>query len=81
MVDALLEEYDFMQMTKDDVIGLLGENYTRHNSESQSWSVEHSAFFEIYIIEYHTGGGLLSDELLSFTFDENGDFLRYYFTN
>ena len=57
MIDDLLKKYDFLTMTKDDVINLLGNKRLYVGQE---------------ILRYETGGGFLSDEVLQFVFDQNG---------
>ena len=57
MIDDLLKSYDFLSMTKDDVINLLG---------NQRLSVGNDTLI------YETGGGYLHDQLLAFIFDKTG---------
>jgi len=57
MLDDLLEKYDFIGMSKDEVLELLGTNGVLIGEES---------------LGYETGGGYFSDEILSFSIDENG---------
>lgn len=56
MIDDLLKSYDFLSMTKDDVINLLGNKRLYVGQK---------------VLRYETGGGLLRDEVLQFTFDQN----------
>ncbi len=55
MIEDLLKSYDFLTMTKDDVINLLG---------NQRLSVEKDTLI------YETGGGYWHDQLLIFIFDK-----------
>lgn len=57
MIDDLLKSYDFLTMTKDDVINLLGKKRLYVGQD---------------LLRYETGGGFLSDEVLQFVFDQNG---------
>ena len=57
MVKDLLHKYDFLSMTKDEVIDLLGTNLLEIGSET---------------LGYETGGGFLEDQMLIFIFDESG---------
>jgi len=57
MVNDLLENYDLVGMTKDEVIELLGEKRLTINE---------------YGLIYETSGGFLKDERLFLSVDENG---------
>lgn len=66
MIESLLEQYNFVGMSKDDVITILGEEglYIGKNS-----------------LRYETGGGYFHDEILSFSIDEKGQIISYGITN
>jgi len=66
MVDDLLANYDFSNMSKKDVINLLGEK---------------SLDSEGNIMRYETKGGFFEDEVLQFIFDENGKFVSLGIAN
>lgn len=57
MVNDLLKDYQFLTMTKDDVIKLLGENDLTIGNET---------------LRYEINGGYLRDEVLVFIFDDQG---------
>ena len=56
MIDELLLRYDFIGMSKSEVINLLGENGLTVDSKT---------------LRYETHGGILSDEILMFIIDKN----------
>ena len=66
MVQDLLEKYDFLSMTKDEVIELLGENNLQSSNDT---------------LRYGTGGGFGGDEILQFRIDENGRVFRVGIVN
>jgi len=66
MVDDLLEDYDFIGMTKDEVIELLGEKRLVIGERT---------------LRYETSGGLLGDLILHFSFDENDTITDVGFAN
>lgn len=57
MANDLLARYDFLSMTKDEVIELLGTKRLDIGEKT---------------LRYETGGGFLHDEILMFIYDENG---------
>lgn len=66
MVDDLLENYDFSNMTKKDVMDLLGDRLLDAGDN---------------VLRYETKGGFFQDEVLQFLFDENGKFMRVSIAN
>ena len=62
MIEDLKNKYDLMQMTRDEILELLGDN---------------SAFISDTYIRYELKSGLLEDDVFSFSFDENGNVLSY----
>lgn len=66
MVKDLLQKYDFMSMTKDEVIDLLGEKRLDVGEET---------------LRYETGGGFLNDEILRFVFNKNGKIINVGIAN
>lgn len=64
MVKDLLEKYEFTSMTKDEVIDLLGQK----RFEEYPFEKKINSGF----LNYETGGGFLSDEILVFEFDGTG---------
>ena len=66
MVKDLLQKYDFMSMTKDEVIDLLGEKRLDVGEET---------------LRYETGGGYLNDEILMFVFNKNGKIINVGIAN
>jgi len=66
MTDALLEEYDLLQMNKDEIVELLGENHVAFYGNS---------------CRYSTKGGFIRDEILFVDFDEYGNVTNYGFCN
>ena len=62
MLDSLRKDYNFTQMTKDDVIELLGENYM---------SVREGAL----TYQLRRGRNLSDTDFISFYFDENGNYI------
>ena len=57
MLKDVMSKYDFIGMSKDEVLNILGE---------------HGLFSGEDSIGYETGGGYMKDEILFFTIDGNG---------
>jgi hypothetical protein len=66
MLDDLQKKYNLNSMNRNQIINLLGTNGMTESEDS---------------IRYETGGGYLGDKILKFTFDEDGNVVKYDFVN
>ncbi len=63
MLNSLYEQYDLSEMTKEDIIDLLGLDGTANN-------YDHS-------LDFYIKKDIVSPLLLGFSFDDNGNVIRF----